>query len=418
MRILVTLLAVTLGVALVCAGPIIAAEEAEMSNSQGQLDTGVMGGVPVPSKEELAAMQKGQYILRARGGKLTRVPVEKNLLPHDPQGHVQILSTAVAPDGTVYVNQNTMVCKSTDGGRTWTSYSRQGAGLNADSMTGSFQVLSDGAFLAVRCASGGGGTDPAAVWSSHDEGRTWERTTAQLKVPEEYHTVGVYGLFQFEDRTLLCGLGCSNTKQEGNKWLSGAHSLLAYRSTDEGRTWEGPSKICDWGAEGGIARTASGRLLAVVRYQRPLLPTDPPDLLEQTGGSEFPYKHVFLVDSEDGGRTWKNFRQLATVFGQCYGFPATLSDGTAVVVHDTRYGPGEPCGRAMISRDEGRTWQDEVYYTHYGSAVSGYSQSVVLGDDLILTVAGTCDNEPARSEWHEALGKSDLTAIRWKPVID
>ena len=129
-----------------------------------------------------------------------------------------------------------------------------------------------------------------------------------------------------------------------------------------------------------MARVPSGKLLLAVRYQRPTLPTDPPDLLERTGAarrsSPFPYKHVFLVDSQDAGRTWGNARQLTTVYGQCYGYPAALSDGTAAVVHDTRYGPGPSVARAMISRDEGDGWEDEVYYVFAGKAATGYSQSV------------------------------------------
>jgi len=113
-------------------------------------------------------------------------------------------------------------------------------------------------------------------------------------------------------------------------------------------------------------------------------------------GQTWPYKHVFLVDSDDEGRSWQNFRQLTTVFGQCYGYPAALSDGTVVVIHDTRYGPGPPSGRAMISYDEGETWEDEVYYLCEGGA---YSASVVLEGDVILTIVGE-------------------TAIRWKPVRD
>jgi hypothetical protein len=168
---------------------------------------------------------------------------------------------------------------------------------------------------------------------------------------------------------------------------------------------------------------ASGKLLATIRYQRPLLPDDPPDLIEKAGQwhkesfgklPKFPYKHIFLADSDDEGRSWQNLRQLTTAFGQCYGFPAGLSDGTAVVVHDHRY-PRELCtGRAMISPDEGKTWNNEVYYTHYGLRLAGYTQSIVLEDDLILTVAGTCDHLERLGSWDGPTGKSDIWAIRWK----
>ena len=86
-------------------------------------------GLALPSAEELAAMQRGQYVLRAAGGELREVQVQKSRLPHDPQGHVQWLNTALAPDGTtVYVNQGSLMCKSTDGGRTWTFYERDWPG--------------------------------------------------------------------------------------------------------------------------------------------------------------------------------------------------------------------------------------------------------------------------------------------------
>ena len=67
------------------------------------MDTGILGGVTA-TPEDLAAMQKGQYILHARGGKLTKVPVEKIALPLDPQGHVQRLCLVGAPDGTGYTS--------------------------------------------------------------------------------------------------------------------------------------------------------------------------------------------------------------------------------------------------------------------------------------------------------------------------
>ena len=50
--------------------------------------------------------------------------------------------------------------------------------------------------------------------------------------------------------------------------------------------------------------------------------------------------------------------------------------------------------------------------------VSGYAQSLALEDGVILTIAGTCDHQPAQGSWHDGMGKSDLTAIRWKPLRD
>ena len=53
-----------------------------------------------------------------------------------------------------------------------------------------------------------------------------------------------------------------------------------YRFTEGGRNWKGPRAFADWISKGGMTRTVSDKLLAVVRYQRNLLPGDPPDLCD------------------------------------------------------------------------------------------------------------------------------------------
>ena len=129
------------------------------------------------------------------------------------------------------------------------------------------------------------------------------------------------------------------------------------------------------------------------------------------------YKTVFIADSEDGGVTWQDLRPLTNVLGQCYGFAIGLSDGSVVVTHDHRYPPGTPCGRAMVSHDEGRTWQDEVYYLYYGMGQSGYNQSVMLDENEILTIAATSNAKDDKQEQLEGgrfVGNTDLTAIRWR----
>ena len=385
---------------------------------EGVLDTGVMGGVDCPTAEELAAMQKGQYILHARAGKITRVPVEKSRLPHDPKGHNQFMWTAMGPDGVVYVNQGSIMCKSTDGGKTWTSHDRPHGAYVWDmeqvgKKWGPLGILNDGKFISVWVDKY---NEPGEVMLSDDEGRSWKKISEfSTKIPGYTFVGSGPPMYRLPDDTLLW----FGTWDRGDI-ASGTWDLMTYvcRSEDGGITWSSPSEYHECAFEGGITQLPSGRLLAVVRYQRPWRTDDPPNLLEKTepGPWQWLYKHVFLLDSDDGGRSWTNFRQLTTTFGQCYGYPAALSDGTVVVIHDTRYGPGVQSGRAMISRDEGKTWQDEVYYTYYGKAVSGYSQSVVLKDGVILTIAGTSDYGPATSTWAEAVGRSDLTAIRWKPV--
>ena len=375
------------------------------------LATGLLGGIRTVTAHDLETMQAGEYVLHARDGLLSKVPAEKSRLPHDPEGHVQRVAVLQAPGGTLFVKQYTILCKSADGGKTWSS-----APIVRSQCDALWQVRSDGTFVAVGGGGWGKSDAPLPVMISKDQGQTWQQIS-EIRLPGHYNERYGYALTRLPDGVLLCGVSCrDHLEQEGGKLISGAVTLNAYRSEDGGTTWTGPTPVADWAHEGGIARTASGKLLAALRYQRPRIPGDPPDILERTGGRPFPYKHIFLAESTDGGKSWGNLRQLTTVFGQCYGYPAALGDGTVVVVHDCRYGPGVPSGRAMISRDEGNRWEDEAYYLYYGAGTSGYSQSVVLEDDLILTVAGTCDEPAAKHTWDAAVGHSVLTAIRWKPV--
>ena len=390
-----------------------------------------LGGVPEPSSEELAAMQKGPYLLHARGGKLSRVPAEKTLLPRDPVVDVQRIHAAMGADGTVYFSYGSTLSKSTDGGKTWSSHELT---LEA-SQNCSFRVLSDGTFVGAASLTSvrdfdklsdrpEGDVDPAAVWvwASGDEGRTWEKLSEvdnPAWSPERYACT----LCRLPDDTLLLPIE--------SRFQGYSNPTYVHRSTDGGRTWGGPTgpyaepAFVDthWvgpntgpgfmvaaSGEQMIARMASGNLLAVIRYHGSVVPQWP---LISPGQTPF-YKTVFLADSEDQGETWKNLRPLTNVHGQCHGFGVSLSDGSVVVTHDHRYPPGTPGNKAMISHDEGRTWEDEVYYVSFATVPegqAGFSESVVLEDDTILTIAGTSDMPVT---WPATRPVADVWAIRWR----
>ena len=390
-------------------------DETKQEFIPAEQQTKLMGGVAHPSVGDLKTMSKEPYILHARGGKLSKVPAEKIILPHDPKGHVQTISVVRAPDGSIYASQMNIMCKSTDGGRTWSSHEWPLAG---DSL---WQILSDGTFISVGGGAWGKTSDPLPVRVSKDEGRTWQQIS-EFKLPPQYDMRFLYHMIRLPDNTLMCGIACRDdysiafkkNKKNGYKYTYGIQTINAFHSSDDGKTWQGPSKVSDYTSEGGFVNLPSGNLLATVRFARGLLPTDPPDLMNQTGGRGYPYKLVFLVDSNDGGKTWSERRQLTTVFGQCRGYPAALSDGTVVVIHDSRTVlgvPGAPGSRAMVSHDEGKTWEDEVYYLDYSTWGGSYNASVVLEDDLILTIDGTTDRG---GSWAAAVGHCDMTAIRWR----
>ena len=268
-----------------------------------------MGSVPVPSQDELLTMHDSPYILHARGGKLTRVPVEKVRLPDD-SGNAQTIIAARVLDSPIYAGRLDNISKSVDGGQTWTCH-QQGTGPSGDSMpTGPFSVLADGMFIGVG-HFGANTQNPIAVLVSNDEGRSWQQRS-QIEMPTGYkpffHKCGD-AVFAASDGTLIYPVDVHRSVHdpELTRWYDEQWTAICFRSTDEGHTWHAPSLVCHWwaDAEGGMAQTPSGKIVATVRYQRPLLASDPPDLVKKNCGYTveekgksigWPYKTVFMVD--------------------------------------------------------------------------------------------------------------------------
>lgn len=386
------------------------------------VETHRMGGVDVPSADILRKMHAGQYVLRTANGKLTQVPVSRVLLPHSDEMNPQGVQVDIGPKGTIYVRQMEVLCKSTDGGRSWTSRRLE---LPAELQLGfRWKVLADGTFISVGCDIGNALKEPATVWASKDEGVTWEKRAEiaidnlPLSSGNPYVQRYVHrGLNRLRDDTLIWGIDVRD-----NPYTKGM-ALYFFQSTDGGKTWQGPTLVSDRGAsEGGTVRLPSGRLFATMRLGMTVRRSDPPLLLKYTQiidaapfNGRHRIKNLFVTDSDDNGKTWNTPRLLTTVFGQPFGYPAVQSDGTVVVIHDTRYGPGPPGSRAMISRDEGKTWQDEVYYLDSTTFTGSYTASVVLEDDTIVTIAGSSQ---AGNSWEAVKNHTDFFSIRWKPVKD
>ena len=376
-----------------------------------KLQTNRLGGVDVPSAAVLKEMHHSQYILHAVDGKLTRVPVEKTLLPHSDDMSPQGTHVDVGTDGTVYVKQSQVLCKSTNGGRTWTSRSLTGM---EDTPGGHWRVLRDGTFIGVNCSTGPDAREPAVVWVSQDEGITWTKRAeipVEMNLPDGRPYTERYthrGLNRLQDDTLLWTMDIRDTPTT----LNGCYT---FRSTDGGNTWQGPTLMIDWGSEGAAVLVPSGRVFATMRYQRYPLPSDTKEMMRPMDGTDAGrgFKNVFVMESADGGQTWSPPRMLCTVYGQTFGYPAVQSDGTVVVIHDTRYGPGPPGSRAMISRDEGITWLDEVYYLDSTTFTGSYSASVVSPDNTILSI---CGSSQAPGSWDEVRDNTDIYAIRWRPM--
>ena len=366
-----------------------------------------IGGTAV-TPTDLEAMHAGDYILRARGGELSRVPVEKTRLPRDAQGHTQRLGLVRDGNGTIYAAQHTLIHRSADGGRTWEHLQRDPTPFG----TWRLQFDDQGAMITVGQSADDAGP---TVWSSRDEGETWAQI-GEIEVDAPGRTSLGFSTTRLDDGALLVPLVIGAEQIGGPKGASPKPATCrVYRSTDGGRTWPDYSILGDWCCEVNIAPLPSGRLLAAIRYQRPRLPEDTPELFERTGAaasdSPFPYKHVFVAHSDDQGLSWTPPRQLAADFGQCYGSGVGLSRNRAVVVCDHRYPREMGSARARVSHDRGESWADEMYYLNHGHA-AGYAATLSLDGEEMLTLTGSCYGDV--ESWKGVIGRTDFALIRWR----
>ena len=337
----------------------------------------------------------------------------------------------ISDSGAIYIALYSKIFVSEDGGYTWESRSIDvsllgntgGQRVNYDS----FVVLGDGTLLwAAR--------DPEAetdiVLRNSNGGKSWERRGSIDPSPHETAGGNQNCMTELEDGSILWPTRLGPARQRVEEAIERAReerwsgppfwTTYVYRSTDGGRTWKQQGLLQEWGTETNLLQLKSGRLLAAIRYQRSAAATpaanEPAELRQADWDREWIGKRVFLADSFDNGRTWRNFRPIRrkpdgpmdVVFGEAHGHLVQLSDGTVVLVHERRYPYEQGDVRARISRDEGRTWSPEVYHLSPGH---GYGASVVLPDDTIVTALG---NTRLDSKGRSVDGKWYAQVVRWR----
>lgn len=203
----------------------------------------------------------------------------------------------------------TWVCRSADGGRTWTQHRQFPA--NEDGWMpfipfGPILVGVDGA-LHVSCYAGEF-ADPAKstktkgwrAWHfrSDDDGRTWQRTSV---------------IGPAHNETAIFHLG-------GRDWLAAARTdaMEIFRSTDDGQTWGEMVRVTERNEiNGHLARLRDGRLLLSYGNR----------VAGQFG--------VMAKFSGDEGRTWGAPVRLARSLEQDCGYPSSVqrADGKIVTVY-------------------------------------------------------------------------------------
>ena len=147
-------------------------------------------------------------------------------------------------------------------------------------------------------------------------------------------------------------------------------SMCAFESSDDGYTWKFLSKLSypknfvatDFAVPHTI-ELSDGSLLALIRTR------DPDSTLYQT-------------ESYDGGKNWTEMHPIGVI-----GYPAHLikhSTGALVCSFGRCCDPISE--RAIVSYDNGKTWEEEYIISSADHWDLGYPASVELDDGSILTV--------------------------------
>ena len=200
------------------------------------------------------------------------------------------------------------VCRSSDGGRTWTQlkdFTAPEPGWTEFIPFGDISVGADGA-LHVSCYQGQF-TDPAKTYKtkayrswhlrSDDDGKTWR-------------AISIIG--PKHNETALFHLG-------GKSWLAAARveAMDLFRSDDDGETWQAPLRVTERNQiNGHLARLADGRLVLTFGNR----------VKDETG--------VCARLSSDEGKTWGPTLRLARTLDWDCGYPSSAprADGKIVTV--------------------------------------------------------------------------------------
>lgn len=155
-------------------------------------------------------------------------------------------------------------------------------------------------------------------------------------------------------------------------------------SSDAGRTWTYLSHIPNDNpfdfSEPDIIETHDGRLLTLLRMDWDTIPVEQRPDEAKVGYGYFLYQ----AESGDGGRTWSEPVQLPI-----WGHPPCLqrlASGNILLVYGYRRSPWEI--RAILSRDDGRTWDMSTMRTVHtfnpGNLDMGYPVATQLADESIV----------------------------------
>ena len=324
------------------------------------------------------------------------------------------------PDGSlVFSSRQPVIYRSTDEGRSWQKLADIGLLDNLAEKgrwaSWGFGVTRKGTFLysyGILPPVGQG-----YVARSDDSGKTWSQVPLD---PAPMHQMGggdSSRIIELSDGTVIMSCGNAWAGDAINHWAThrGYSGDIILRSRDDGRSWGDGTVLPPGACETNFLEFDSGKLLMATRYQRhatvydlfevtgpqplprdpnsgrdmPILPTDEQYAKHPWWGQPGVeagigrFKNEGVMISYDYGRSFST-PELVTRIHMVSADVIGIPDGRVVMVYQHK---DAPCGvRALVSRDEGNTWETERYILGYGLKRSGRASSTALEDGSVYTL--------------------------------
>lgn len=269
-----------------------------------------------------------------------------------------------------------VLARSLDGGETWrierpeglrpppgrkvAGVPTAGSGRATSDFTGAMDFTAPGFAFTARMEDIHVG--PSRFYFTRDKGKSW---SGPFHIPD----FGQKGIAARTDYLV-------NGKHDATVFLTAAKSdgregrVICVRTKDGGKTWSFVSFVGpepegnDFAIMPSSLRLPGGAILTAIRHRR----------------------WIDLYRSDDDGRSWRALDRPAPDTGG--GNPPSmvrLRDGRLVITYGYR---STPFGiRARLSRDDGKTWSDEIMLrTDGGGGDLGYPRTVERPDGKLLTV--------------------------------